>query len=263
MIGVLPFMHAVESAPPVTLDHTEARHLTSKIAGRTYQLSVLLPARYDSSDQRYPVLYVLDGGWNFSFLHGLSDTLSYAERLPEMIIVGIDYGLPYTELMKARAHDFTPTAWKPNAGGAGVYLHFLENELIPFIDATYRTDPRDRGLLGHSYGGLFGIYAWLERPTLFQHIVAASPSIYWDDEVLIKEAAKRLPVDDFPARLDVSIGSAEDAGNVASVEHLEQVIKAHPPIGGAVQFTIFPGENHNSAKPLSFIKGLQWAYAKK
>jgi hypothetical protein len=43
-------------------------------------------------------------------------------------------------------------------GGSSGVSRFLEHEVIPFVDRTYRTIPSDRGLLGHSYGGLFAIY---------------------------------------------------------------------------------------------------------
>lgn len=254
---------ADETVNPVALAHTEARTISSKLTGHPYRLSVFLPANYAESGRHYPVLYVLDGLWNFSFLHGLDDTLFYAKRVPEIIIVAIDYPTDsYAEVMKSREHDFTPTAWskRPGSGGAATYLAFLEKELIPFIDATYRTDAADRALLGHSYGGLFGIYAWMERPGLFQRILAASPSIYWDDERLIKEASERIKTARLSARLDVSIGLAEDPEDVDAVKAFDGLLKAHPPAAGAYRCTYYPGENHNSTKPLAFVYGLPWIY---
>lgn len=64
--------------------------------------------------------------------------------------------------------------------------------LIPFVDRTWRTMPTDRALLGHSYGGLFAIYALEQRPALFQRTVAASPSLEWDGRLLLTAARDRL-----------------------------------------------------------------------
>jgi hypothetical protein len=74
-----------------------------------------------------------------------------------VIIVNVSKGA--TDHMALRARDFTPTRTprEANSGGAAAFLDFLEHELIPFVDRTWRTMPSDRGLLRHSYGGLFAI----------------------------------------------------------------------------------------------------------
>ncbi|HEY4299492.1 MAG TPA: alpha/beta hydrolase-fold protein [Candidatus Didemnitutus sp.] len=58
--------------------------------------------------------------------------------------------------------------------GADV-LCFLADEIVPYVDRIYRTIPGDRGLLGHSNGGLFALYALAQHAAFFQRIVAASP----------------------------------------------------------------------------------------
>ena len=253
---------AESTPPPVVLEHTQRREITSVHARRTYQLSINLPPDYETSGRSYPVLYVLDSNWNFALLHGLQDGLFYGKRLPALIVVGIDYGASYGETMKLREHDFTPTAWseRPGSGGAAAYLAFLEKELVPFIEKTYRADPADRALLGHSYGGLFGVYAWLERPALFRRIVAASPSIYWDGDVLRKRAQERLATETLPARLDLSMGSEEDAGSIAAVQRLAALLEASPRQKGQWQFNVYPGWEHTSVKPVSLTNGLVWIY---
>jgi predicted alpha/beta superfamily hydrolase len=79
--------------------------------------------------------------------------------------------------MTLRARDFTPTrtSGDPNSGGAPAFLDFLEHELIPFIDRTYRTNTSDRGLLGHSLGGLFALYALEQRPRCFSELSPQAP----------------------------------------------------------------------------------------
>ena len=60
------------------------------------------------------------------------------------------------------------------------FLEFIEKELIPWTEATYRTVPF-RMLAGHSAGGNFALHAMRMKPTLFQAIIAASPWLAWDD----------------------------------------------------------------------------------
>jgi predicted alpha/beta superfamily hydrolase len=78
-----------------------------------------------------------------------------------------------------RARDFTPTKTSREAtsGGAAAFLDFLEHEVIPFVDRTYRTIPSDRGLLGHSYGGLFAIYALEQTAGAFSTDRSCKPRI--------------------------------------------------------------------------------------
>jgi predicted alpha/beta superfamily hydrolase len=107
-----------------------------------------------------------------------------------------------------RVRDFTPTRTSQtvNSRGAGAFLDFLEHELIPFVDRTYRTIPSDRGLLGHSLGGLFAIYILEQRPAPFQRIVAASPKLGWDNRLLVTVASERLRPLAAPLRLDLLVG---------------------------------------------------------
>jgi len=137
----------------------------------------------------------------------------------------------------------------------------MEAELIPYVDATYRTDRKDRGLLGHSYGGLFAIYAMLHQPDLFRRIVAASPSLGWDGGSLIRAAPGLLFRRQFRTRIDFSYGSDESGEEkLESVHPFFWTLDALKPDGMDYRFTIYPGENHNSVRPYSFTSGLAWVY---
>ncbi len=165
---------AQKPAPRVYIANTEQRTIASSKIGRRYDLFMSLPQNYATSKQSYPVLYVLDG-WHFPLMAFIQDNSAFSGRMPPVIIVNVGQS-PARDAMTLRARDFTPMAepQKPNSGGGPAFLDFLENELIPFIDATYRTNRSDRGLLGHSLGASFALYALEQRPHLFQRIVAAS-----------------------------------------------------------------------------------------
>ena len=165
-------MSAGETAPasPVKLPGTAHHQLASAKIGQTYDLFVSLPEDYATSGKSYPVLYVLDG-WHFPLMAFLQNNNIYSERMPPVIMVNIGHGQGVNP-MPLRARDFTPTNMSdwPTSGGAAAFLEFLERDIIPLIERTYRTNPADRGLLGHSMGGLFALYALEERPGLFQRI---------------------------------------------------------------------------------------------
>jgi uncharacterized protein len=249
---------AQTSAPPVNLADTETRTLTSTKIGQRYELLVSLPDGYAKSTQSYPVLYVLDG-WHFPFLAFLQNNNIYSQRMRPVIMVNVSHG-PTPAAMALRARDFTPTKTLREAmsGGAPLFLDFLEHELIPFVDRTYRTIPSDRGLLGHSYGGLFAIYALENRPALFQRIIAASPSLDWDNRLLITAARTRLRDLPAPVRLDLSVGDEHD--NTDNTTVFAKLLDELKPPKLDYRFTLYHGENHNSVRLASFPAGLYWVY---
>src|SRR5580704_12844771 len=246
------------SAPRVSLPNTESRTLTSKKIGQKYDLLVSLPEDYTKSGRSYPVLYVLDG-WHFPLMAFLQNNNQFSNRMRPVIIVNVSQGLG-PDVMALRARDFTPTKASPEpiSGGAPAFLDFLEHEVIPFVDRTYRTIPSDRGLLGHSYGGLFAIYVLEQRPALFQRIVAASPYLGWDGRLLLTAARDRLRKLSAPVRLDLSVGDEGD--NTDSTTAFAKILDELKPAGLDYRFTVYRGENHNSVRLISFPAGFKWLY---
>ena len=250
---------AQTSAPPVTLANTEQRSIASSKIGQRYDLFISLPENYRSSKQSYPVLYVLDG-WHFSLMAFIQNNNIYSQRMAPVIMVNIGHS-PAKDAMILRTRDFTPDriAKFPNSGGAPAFLDFLEHELIPFIDRTYRTNTSDRGLLGHSFGGTFALYALEQRPALFQRVVAASPAM-GPDSVIFSDARRTLRTLPASVRLDLSVGSADELGLAKSVTEFARVLDQIKPQGLDYRFTLYPGENHNSVRLVSFPAGLYWVY---
>lgn len=149
-----------------------------------------------SAQDRYPVLYLLDGDSHFDYVMGMMHQLSQVNGntiCPEMIIVGI----PNTD----RTRDLTPTHsdfgldgdsnFVKTSGGGENFTAFIEKELIPHIDSLYPTAPY-RMLIGHSFGGLLVINTLLNHNNLFNSFLAIDPSIWWDNQVMLKQASKEL-----------------------------------------------------------------------
>jgi len=251
-----------DQAPPVALSNTEQRTITASKIGRSYDLFISLPQNYSNSKQSYPVLYVLDG-WHFPLMAFLQDNNIYSKRMPPVIIVNIGQS-PASDVMALRAQDFSPAPIPQSLGGGGggaaAFLDFLEHELIPFIDHTYRTNPADRGLLGHSMGGKFALYALEQRPGLFQRIVAASPALFPDDSLMDKDARRVLSALPASVRLNLSVGSDDELGFTTTTTAFARLLDELKPKGLDYRFTVYPGENHNSVRLVSFPAGLYWVY---
>jgi len=246
-------------APRVALGDTEQRTITSAKIGQSYDLFISLPQDYYTSDKSYPVLYVLDG-WHFPLMAFIQENNIYSERMGPVIMVNIGHS-PAKDAMTLRMRDFSPVAIPkyPGSGGAAVFLDFLEHELIPYVDRTYRTNTADRGLLGHSMGGWFALYALEQRPALFQRIVAASPAMPVESGIFA-DARRTLSALPGSVRLDLSVGSEDEYGFTKSTTAFAGLLDGLKAKGLDYRFTVYPGENHNSVRLVSFPAGLYWVY---
>ncbi len=159
------------------------RVIRSEVLDEGRTLSIYLPYGYDESNDRYPVLYLLDGHVTARLMLAAStmELLDADGKMPQMIIVGID--------APNAARDYFPFALenRPESGRAEKFLKFIADELIPFVDSSFRTHPY-RVLCGFSNSGLFTLYATLSRPDVFQGSIAASPTVGWSTEFILSMA---------------------------------------------------------------------------
>jgi predicted alpha/beta superfamily hydrolase len=143
-------------------------------------------------NERYPVLYVLDGETHFQSAVAIVEQISGI--IPNMVVVGITN--------TDRERDLTPTHVSPDriinagdaakSGGGENFMNFIQNELIPYVDAHYPTTPY-RVFSGHSLGGLAVVDAFFNHASLFSAYIAIDPSLWWDGRRWIEQAEKRLP----------------------------------------------------------------------
>ncbi len=162
----------------------EVKTLDSKVLGEKRAILVHLPVGYNITTDSYPVLYLLDGKEHFMHAAGLADFLGTRGAAPQMIVVAI--------VNTDRVRDFSHTKEtkginleKMAGGGAEKFLSFIEQELMPFVEQSYRTQPY-RILVGHSLGGLLATYTMLNHPGLFDAYIAISPYLAWDKEVIFR-----------------------------------------------------------------------------
>ena len=146
---------------------------------------VKLPAEYDRTTVAYPTLYILDAADRLKFEAYCQtiDNLVENEAMPPVIIIGV------LGSEGKKNYDFTPVSTNPkhkNYGGASDFLRFLRTDLLPFIDGSYRTS-NYRILIGHSFAGLFATYALVQQPDMFQHVIAVSPTMWYNDGIFIEK----------------------------------------------------------------------------
>ncbi len=169
---------------------------TKSNGGETYRIFVSFP-KGEPPAGGYPVLYIIDGNAYFASFAETRRLLEYAEK-GKMLVVGVGY--PTEEAYDARrTADFlfpVPTEGPPAQAksqpgatntGRDKFLDFLTGKLRSEIGKRYKINPDRQSLFGHSFGGLFALHTLYTRPDAFQSIVAASPSLEWNVQDLLRE----------------------------------------------------------------------------
>lgn len=253
-----------EQYPRTALFGTEERTLFSSIRDREYHLSVALPDSYRTSTQAYPVIYVLDGDLIFGMAAGLTPLASWFSAAPEAIIVGIRYDMEsYDQWVELRERDFKVPEVRdaPPDSAANRFLEALTQELIPFIEANYRTLPSDRCLYGYSSSGFFVLYALFHQPDAFQRYIAGSGDLYIAYPYVIQHGAQlaaRNPAN--PIQLYLSAGELED-DQFPYFHQLIAFLKQGNYPGLTLTTEIYAGEGHGSTGiALTYLHGLRSLY---
>ena len=164
--------------------------VASKIVTETPDVKIYYPHSYSQNkQQRYPVLYLLDGELNGVLVDSMLKHMSAANGAYEHIIVGIE--------SSNRLRDFAPTVNRDPRGPVGEggngdkFLDFIEKELIPVINNRFRTNGHNV-FAGHSVAGLLVIHSFQSRPHLFQAHLAFSPAVWWGEAKTAKETKKYI-----------------------------------------------------------------------
>lgn len=239
-------------AEPVALDGTEQWTMKSA-GGLEYRIMISLPEGDVPYSGGYPVIYLLDGNAYFPAFHAAKRA---QPRLRGSILVAIGYPSTTPLDFVRRAFDLSPPAPQerntPPQGGQDLFLDFIETRLMPKVSQQFKVDQDQRSLVGHSFGGMLGVYALFTRPSLFQHVVAISPSLWWRDQYLL-EPERAFTKRALAGQLDLTQNSltllmAErdlvQAIQDASALHLR--LQGLSQFGLRSGFSIEPGEDHAS-----------------
>ena len=220
-------------------------------------------ARYDR------VVFMVDANAQFPILlnsyakiyaNGAKQNAKAVSKLSKtVLIVGIGYDSPLAYDTKRRTRDLTPAASGEeyvNGGGAAEFYDFVKDKLFPLVDKKYSTAKSDKIYFGHSFGGLFGIYALLRDDGIFDEFFIASPSLWWGESQLIRDA-----LDEGKLRLNLKAkfimlvaGSREmrkgktDKAGILKAADLAEISKTK---GLSCEFKLYEGASHGEVIPLA------------
>lgn len=264
LLGLAPVQAAANpgaesAAPAYALPDTQVWDITSD-AGVPYRIFVSHP-QGQPPKEGYPVLYVLDANAMFAgFAEARRIHTGFDGGHDQVIVVGIGYPIdkPYAD---RRLTDFTGPFQSQElariykdykAGGRQAFLDFITGPLADELDRRYSINAARRSLYGHSLGGLFALFTLYQQPQYFHSVIAASPSIWWDNQSILQDEARfasqlreNRNVPQRLSRLFIQVGELEEtpvtvADNFALSRRLQELSE----FGLRSQLEVFAGETH-------------------
>jgi len=229
---------------------------------------VYLPPSYNAVEESYPVIYLLDGDVHrFKGFVGVLESLS-TDTLGNQVQEAIVIAIPNTN----RVRDLTPSKlneWTfkdrvldtfSQTGNALQFQEFLEKELIPQIDQTYRTSTK-RVLVGESFGGLFAANALLSSSSLFTDYLIIDPTALWDNDYLNRTYKNKKEPEVYSFNVYFAFANNSHIGEVGLTNYkwgtsfASSVIKNVENIG---KQQYFENETHGTVALLAWYEGLKY-----
>jgi predicted alpha/beta superfamily hydrolase len=226
----------------------------SEKIGENREIYVSVPEEYDTKGKKYPVIYMMDGEFNAT--PGVIGGIRFLESLgqiPEFIIVGIKNTNRDKDIYPEEVTYRDGT----KAGGRAVqYLSFIKDELIPFINKTYRTEEY-KILYGTSNTGFTTVYAMFKNPEVFNAYIAASATL----SIPIFTASRDSLVKNWKGgerKLFLVMGENDFPTVIRLNGTLKETIDVNEPVGLSCRLSVLEGEGHVPAG--SITEGLKCLY---
>ena len=262
LVSIFTLLFVYKSTAQVTdsIPAHENFNLKSKFLNETRVINVWTPTAYLSGGS-FPVLYMPDGGIQEDFPH-VANTIAKlvaAGKIPPFILVGIEN--------TQRRRDLTGPTKNPKdkeiaavVGGSAAFRAFIKDELFQEINKRYRTTTK-KGILGESLAGLFVVETFLMHPDMFDSYIAFDPSLWWNDQHLIKTAKEHF--NKFPASKKVLwFAGSNTAGISENTALLSQLLSDQKRKNIKWKYVPEPNEQHETIFRATEEQALIWAWSK-
>ncbi len=232
-----PAHTAVEIGRSITID--------SRVLGETRRINIYTPPGYAASNQRYPVLYLLDGGIGEDFHHitGLVQVSLASGTMRPFLVVGIENTERRRDLT-GPTDDPEDRKIAPRVGGSAAFRAFLRDELMPQIQRRYRTSD-EAAIVGESLAGLFVLETFFGEPGLFDTYIAVDPSVWWDRGALARRAVAALQRPDQPPRT-LYMTTSDLPAMQDGAQRIADALRQVAPAGVRWFYEPMPGEQHGT-----------------
>jgi predicted alpha/beta superfamily hydrolase len=222
---------------------------------------VALPQSYGTSQDRYPVLVLLDANDEPQFAAAIANSRFLANRneIPELIIVGILNGADRTHDLTPPTRDSSEQRLFPTAGGGVAFAKYLTSEVLPAVHAGYRTLPAVF-LAGHSFGGMFALQTATSLPDAFRGAIVMSPALQWSNTEYVTTYADALAKRTGSYRLFVTSGGLEPPIDVNTQRMIARLDSSKASGRVAIGYRRYPDHTHAMTPLPSFVDGLRYIF---
>lgn len=299
------------------MSHTSSHNAAAILAPVTLPGCTFIDLKFDNADhphriflyrpdkpaprEGWPILYLTDGNACFATaVDAVKVQASYPNgtNVAEGVIVAIGYPTdePYDPLRRSwdlspppgRVYPpFFPDTPDVKTGGGERFLALIEDELKPWIEQQVPVDRSRQTLFGHSFGGLFTLYALFCKPNAFSRWISASPAIYWEDAAILSMEREFLDRHKEPLDMELHLsagqyegetlapfhkGTAEEqkrqerARETRTIELARDMAERWAKLASSTEtitFEEYAGENHMSVLPVALNRAVQIAFQRK
>lgn len=261
-------------------------------AGPAYRIFLRVPPG-PAPESGWPSLYLLDANAVIATtVEALRVQAAYplGTGISDAVVIGIGYPTEAAYDSVRRSWDYGPPpgrSYPPHTeggpdvrtGGAALFLDFIENRLKPEIRRRAPLDLSRQSLFGHSFGGLFALFALFTRPAAFRDWIAISPAIWWEEHNLLRFATPPLELAARPVpRILLGVGEYEQQlapfqigqGDEEQRRKRQEEAKTMDETRAMAErlqrefhclteFAVFEGETHMSVLPVAINRALRFA----
>lgn len=241
---------------PSCTEYIQELTIYDKEIDDTFVVHISLPPNYDE-EKEYPMVVMTDGVWRLSD-HPELRPLMTTGQIQDVILVSIGYPNDY-DYEAIRERDLVK---HPDS-----YLHFIVDNLVPYLSEIYSVSPDNMTLTGHSYGGYWAFYALFHSDTIgkntFQNYYIGSPSMqactdlqFADDfEEQYFERTQSLNCNVY-----ITVGEEEDGNFVIAIDQFVEQIEERNYQGLTLKYEKIEGHGHNTVFKPSIRNALLWFY---
>ena len=224
-----------------------SRHLS-----RDMVIDVGLPAGYAGKSGRYPVLITCQS--NFLHVTGIAADLAAKSGAPELIVASVR-NYSSGDLIPERIDGH------PDSGGADRFIAFFRDELIPALDARFRTHPF-RIFYSGSFGGGFSVYMFLTQPAVYNACLSATPAIdYEGGSTLIMDDLRSYLAKNVYRDRFLYLGVENDPLLIPLLDRFAGILREAEPMGAKWEYHPFLDEDHGSISNRVVYHGLKFVFS--
>lgn len=229
--------------------------IKSQVLNEERRIWISLPEDYDNGKELYPILLKCDAMGKGHFMARVNDIYNgiSAKTIPAVILVSIEN--------TDRSRDMYPQddVKKGISGEADKFQAFIETELIPYLEKTFRTD-NFRILMGESDSSMFAVYSMLSKPQIFNAYIASSPELGYFGDYFHNLYDKSIDANDFSkTKLFIIHGDKDNSRILESVPPFIDLLKQNQETGLTWKYSVIKDAGHVPSE--SMLSGLEFIYS--